>query len=126
YLGSPWLSAAYGADGLRTSRSASWSSPTFFVYDGDDPILEMDLSGTITAANVFGANGLASRWTQGSSGSNLYAFDPQGNVLKRMGAETTSDLISAWGVLAYQTGSLTDPWGYGGQWGYHTDRQSNG
>ena len=49
------------------------------MYDGTDPVAELNSSGSVTAINTFGAAGLVSRSTP-STGTAFYAFDERGNV----------------------------------------------
>ncbi|MGI8551027.1 MAG: RHS repeat-associated core domain-containing protein, partial [Dehalococcoidia bacterium] len=117
------LSAGYTGDGLRAWKQTS-AGRTYFLYDGATPVVEMNASGTVTATNTFGPNGLLSRNSGGSS--IFYQFDPQGSVAQRLnsaGAVLSSDMYDAYGV-GQSTGSPSDPWGYGAQWGYFTDRET--
>jgi hypothetical protein len=117
------LTAGYSGDGLRVWKTTSAGS-TAFLYDGAQPVLEMTWSGTILAVNTFGPHGLLSRHSGGAS--TFYQFDPQGSVAQRLnsaGAVLSSDMYDAYGV-GQSTGSNSDPWGYGAQWGYFTDRET--
>jgi RHS repeat-associated protein len=117
------LTAGYTGDGLRAWKQTSVGR-TYFLYDGATPVIEMNASGTVTATNSFGANGLLSRNSGGSS--VFYQFDPQGSVAQRLnsaGAVLSSDMYDAYG-FGQSTGSPSDPWGYGAQWGYFTDRET--
>ena len=94
------LTAGYGADGLRAWKQNS-SGRAYFLYDGLVPVCKTDGSGTITAVNTWGANGLLSRHTSGIGGSVFYAFDPQGRVavrLKTSGSVLSSHCNEAWGT----------------------------
>jgi hypothetical protein len=55
---------------------------TYFVYDGGLPLLELNAGGGVQAVNTFGANGLLSRYANGSS--RFHTLDPQGNVCQRL------------------------------------------
>jgi RHS repeat-associated protein len=117
------LTATYTGDGLRATKTTS-AGTTAFLYDGSLPVLEMTWGGAILAVNTFGPNGLLSRRSGGAS--TFYQFDPQGSVAQRLnsaGAVLSSDMYDAYGV-GQSTGSNTDPWGYGAQWGYFTDRET--
>ena len=66
-LGTNWT-ATYRPDGLRASKTFTGASSnvatagtTYFVYDGDKPILEVDASGKVSAVNTFEATGLLGR-----------------------------------------------------------------
>ncbi len=115
------LSAEYNGDGLRAAKTDS-SGTTYYVYDGETPVSELNSSGTVIATNTFGPAGLLSRSAGGSS--LYYTFDQQGNVAQRLdGSQNvlTSDLYDAFGAGA-SSGTPTDPFGYEGKFGYYTDR----
>jgi len=86
----------------------------------------MNASGTVTATNIFGANGLMAR-TAGSK-TTLYTFDPQGNVAQRVDAQpdvaSAPDMYNAKGDPYHSGVSPSDPWGFGGQWGGYTDAET--
>jgi RHS repeat-associated protein len=78
----------------------------------------------VVATNTFGINGLVSR--NDSSGTNFYAFDPQGSTAERVdssGALVSSDCYNAWGT-ASTTASAAVVFGYIAQWGYYTDAET--
>jgi RHS repeat-associated protein len=117
------MSAGYTGDGLRAWKNSSAGTP-YFLYDGAQPVVEFNFGGAITAVNTFGPNGLLSRHS--GSASTFYQFDPQGSVAQRLnsaGAVLSSDMYDAYG-FGQSTGSNSDPWGYGAQWGYFTDRET--
>ena len=115
----------YDSDGLRASKTAA-SGTRYFLYDGTQPVCELSGSGgttSVVATNTFGINGLVSR--NDSSGTNFYAFDPQGSTAERVdssGALVSTDAYNAWGTRT-STGS-GDVFGYGAQWGYYTDAET--
>jgi RHS repeat-associated protein len=121
-IGSNW-SASYRADGLRAKKTVG-SSSTYYLYDGGEPVVELDSSGNVQAINVFAPDGLVARkqggvWTQ-------YAFDQQGNVAQRLDSSasvTSSSIYDAYGVES-TTGTPTDPFGYNARWGYLLDRDT--
>jgi RHS repeat-associated protein len=89
----------------------------------------MDGTGTPTAINTFGANGLLSRRTGGVNGSSVfYTFDLQGSVSQRFdrtGNLLSSDEYDAWGAVLSRTPTgTTDVFGAGAQWGYYTDGET--
>jgi RHS repeat-associated protein len=120
--------SAYGyrADGLRAwKENLTTESRTYFLYDGGNPVIEMDESGATTAVNDFGADGLTAR--RNSNGVwTYYVFDNQGSVAQRLNA--------AGGIIGHQTydaygaewstGNPQDPWGYNARWGYYFDRDT--
>jgi RHS repeat-associated protein len=117
------MSAGYTGDGLRAWKNSSAGTP-YFLYDGAQPVVEFNFGGAITAVNTFGPNGLLSRHS--GSASTFYQFDPQGSVAQRLnsaGAVLSTDMYDAYG-FGQSTGSPSDPWGYGAQWGYFTDRET--
>jgi len=79
---------------------------------------------SVVATNTFGINGLVSR--NDSSGTNFYAFDPQGSTAERVdssGTLVSSDCYNAWGT-ASTTASAAVVFGYIAQWGYYTDAET--
>jgi YD repeat-containing protein len=75
------LTAGYRGDCLRGKKQSSLST-TYFLYDGTNPVIELDSDGSIAATNTFSSSGLVSRRV--SSASVLYAFDSEGNVAERL------------------------------------------
>ena len=124
--GQPYLACGYTGDGLRAWKQSSTVPKTYFLYDGDMPVCEMNATGAVTATNIFGANGLMAR-TVGSK-TTLYTFDPQGNVAQRVDAQTnaisTPDIYNAKGEPYRTSVSASDPWGFGAQWGGYTDAET--
>ena len=93
------------------------------MYDGTNPVAELNSSGSVTAVNTFGAAGLVSRNTP-AGGTAFYAFDERGNVAHRVnsgGGVTSSDLYDGYGKQRVGT---ADAWGFGGQAGYYTDAET--
>ena len=122
-LYSSW-SAGYRPDGLRGSKTAS-STTTYFLYDGATPVAELNSSGTITALNVFGADGLIGRVVPGGTDIQ-YLFDHQGNVAQRLdgsGSVVSKSTYDAYGAES-STSTPTDPFGYNAQSGYYLDRET--
>ena len=86
--------------------------------------MEANLSGTITAVNYYGANGLCAR-TAGST-STFYQFDPQGNVAIRTnssGVASDTSAFEPWGK-EHAVATPSDPFGYNAQSGYYFDRET--
>ena len=114
---------SYSGDNLRAWKQ-SGGTRTYFLYDGEIPVVEETASGATaayTASNTTGADGLVSRHT--SSGSTFYTYDERGNVAQRLnstGATTGSDLYDSYGARTGTT-ALADPFGYEAQSGYYTD-----
>jgi RHS repeat-associated protein len=118
----------YNGDGLRAWKhigaGGSNSTTIYFLYDGTNLLCELNASGTVTATNTWGANGLVSRRV--GTTSTFYVYDPQGSVAERLDASenvVSSDLYDAYGnKLAGNPNN--DPYGYDGQWGYYTDSET--
>ena len=146
------FSAGYRADGLRAwksglqrgslppvnsnaaKRSANTSQvivytppKTYFVYDGDSIIAELDPNGNATAVNTWGATGLLSRQNITAGTSSVYTYDPSGNVEQRLdgssGAVKGSYAFDAFGKEATND-TAPDPYQYGAKWGYYTDSET--
>jgi RHS repeat-associated protein len=116
------LTAGYNGDGLRAWKQNS-SARTYFLYDGINPVVELDASGNVIATNTFSAAGLTSR--RAGSSTVFYSFDPEGNVSQRSdsgGSILSNHLFAAHG--ATRSGSLSEPFGYKGQPGYYTDTET--
>lgn len=116
------LTAGYTGDGLRAWKENS-TSRTYFLYDDNFPVIEMNSSGTVTATNSFGTSGLVSR-REGST-TVFYSFDSEGNVAQRSNASssvTSNHLFEAHGGVV--SGSSADPFGYKAQAGYYTDSET--
>jgi hypothetical protein len=93
------------------------------VYDGSQPVVELDSAGTVLkAANTSGANGLLSRNAGGTS--TFYTFDQQGSLAQRFGNQAallSTDEYDAFGMLKGQT-----PTGVGDVFGYGRSGLSDG
>ena len=81
------LSATYRFDGLRAKKSTS-SGTQYFLYDGDQPVIEMDSSGTVTRMNIFAPDGLVASGT--SSAWIYHTPGPQGSVARRPNSSQAS------------------------------------
>ncbi|MGV3723423.1 MAG: RHS repeat-associated core domain-containing protein [Actinomycetota bacterium] len=114
------LAAGYTGENMRAWKQVA-TGISYFLYDGQVPVLEMDGGGNIVAVNTFGTYGLVSRRVSGSS--VFYTFDPQGSVAQRLdagGAVLTSFVFDAHGVGLSST-PVNDPYGYKARLGYYTD-----
>ncbi|MBS1706541.1 MAG: hypothetical protein JST40_11760 [Armatimonadetes bacterium] len=118
------LTAGYDSGGKRAWKQAG-STRTYYIYDGAVPILELNSTGAVSAVNTWGAAGLVSRRTAGSS--TFYMFDPMGS--------TSSRLNSGGSVLSYHSAdayggfsssvATTDPYaGFKAQHGYLRDSET--
>ena len=59
------LTAGYRPDGLRAWKTTS-AGTTYFLYDGDQPVEELDGSGTKIAVMTFGPGGTLARNARGN------------------------------------------------------------
>jgi RHS repeat-associated protein len=117
------LTAGYNAWSLRAWKQPSGGSKTYFLYDGMQPVCELDGSGNVTATNTFGANGLLSRRV--SSSSTFYTFDMQGGVAQRLNSSQTVLGSSMFDAFGNGIGITSDPFsGYEAQWGSYTDTET--
>ncbi|MEN6372455.1 MAG: RHS repeat-associated core domain-containing protein [Armatimonadota bacterium] len=110
-------------DGLRAWKEDSGGNKTYFLYDGLTPVCELNEGGTVVATNTFGANGLLAR-REGTE-SVFYTFDDGGNVVQLLddtGAVITTEQYDAYGNRI--AGTNDTPFGYQGQSGYYTDRET--
>ncbi len=55
------LACGYNGDGQRAWKQNSSGARTYFVYDGDEPVCELNGSGTLVAVTDFGADGVWAR-----------------------------------------------------------------
>ncbi len=119
------MQAGYNADGLRAWKQTA-AGRTYTLYDGEEPICELDATGAVTAVNTFGANGLLARHT--AVGSVFYTFDQQGSTAQRLdgaGNVLTAHGFDAFGTSLTANAAPTDPYaGYGAQWGYRADAET--
>ncbi len=119
------MTAGYTGDGLRAWKHTS-SGTTYYLYSGMTPVCEMNASGTVTAVNTFGVDGLASRHS--GSSSTFYTFDNQGGAAVR--TDSNANLLGAgqfdaYGTRVASTDNSTDPFsGYGAKWGYYSDSET--
>ncbi len=120
-IGSTWT-AGYTGEGLRAWQQNSGTT-TYYLYDGSVPVCELNSSGAVTATNTFGAAGLLSRHT---SSSLFYSFDPTGNVAETHNSSGTPQVAYQFYSFGQYHASTTpsDPFGFGGQAGYTTDRST--
>ena len=79
------LTAGYRADGLRAWKTTS-AGTTYYLYDGDNPVEELNGTGTKTAVMTFGPNGVLARTT--ASRTLLYTLDALGQMAQQIDAST--------------------------------------
>jgi RHS repeat-associated protein len=117
------LTAGYTGDGLRAWKQAG-STTTHFLYDGSNPVVELNSSGAVIATNTFTSQGLISRRV--SSVSVLYVFDSEGNVAQR--TDSSASVLSEHVFDAHGSSlntTLTEPFGYRAKFGYYTDNETS-
>lgn len=117
------LTNGYDADSRRAWKQSS-AGRTYFLYDGSDPVCELNAAGTVVAVNTIGDNGLLARHTV--TGSLFYTFDAQGNAAQRLnssGGVLSASMFDAFGV-SVSTAAVNDPFSYGAQAGYYTDLET--
>jgi len=111
-------------DGLRAWKQDA-SGKTYYLYDGDEPVYEMNSEGTVTATNVFAPDGLVAR--QSGTGWTYYTFDAQGDVSQRLDSSQSvisSSTYDAFGAETTTGTTPTDCFGYNAQSGYLFDRDT--
>ena len=119
------MTAGYRSDGKRAWKQNASGTRTYFLYDGDALVAEMNASGTVTYTNTWGANGLVSRRDEAASSTRFYTWDQQGNVAQRLDA--SGNVLDSFSFTAFgqKTGTGGDPYtGYNGQWGYYNDYET--
>ncbi len=120
------LSCGYNGDGQRAWKQNSAGARTYFLYDGSEPVCEMNGSGAVVAFNDFGADGVWARHTLTTDW--FYTFDAQGSTsqkISRSGSVLCSSVFDAQG-RGGTTEGRTDPFnGFGGQWGYYADWETS-
>ena len=120
------MTAGYRADGLRAWKQNS-SGTTYYLYDGDELVEEVNSSGSPISKMTWGPNGLLGRTT--STRTLLYTTDAIGQVAQQIDASTGSIvagyLFDAWGARQVSTSDPTaasDPFsGFNTAAGYYTD-----
>ena len=115
----------YGVDGLRVWRTQGGVT-TYYIYDDDNPVVELSSGGALVALNTFGDNGLISRSTgTAATAKHFYAFDPQGSpsvILDGTGTQLAAAETDAFGKSVYTSNVSSDPYtGFGSEWGYYSD-----
>jgi RHS repeat-associated protein len=118
------LTFGWSSAGLRAWKQVGGGNRTYYLYEGGQPLCELDGSGNLLAVNTWGASGLASRHT--ASGDLFYAFDERGSVAQTI--NSSGQVLNSFSFDAYgapTSAAATDPYsGYGGAWGYYTDLET--
>ncbi len=115
----------YSGDGLRAWKQTS-SGRTYFLYDGSQPVCEYGSTGTMTATNTFGADGLVSRRSISGSVTTFYTFDERGGVAQRLNSSAAVQNTDLYDSYGSRTGTVSqpDPFGYEARAGYYTDAET--
>jgi len=98
---------AYTGDGLRAWKQNSSGARTYFLYDGSEPVCEMNGSGNLTAVNDFGADGVWARHTTTSDW--FYTFDPQGCLSQKIGRDGSVLCSSIYDAQGHEATTDTHP-----------------
>ncbi|MCA1831305.1 MAG: RHS repeat-associated core domain-containing protein [Actinomycetota bacterium] len=112
---------AYNGDGLRTSKTVSGAS-TAFTWDvtGSLPLLLVEG----TNKYVYGPGGLPLERIDSTGAVTFYHHDQLGStraLTNSTGTVVATDSYDAYGNLSGSTGTVTNPFGYAGQ---YTDSES--
>jgi hypothetical protein len=138
------LSANYDGLGQRaykTNIKYPSIGTTYFLYDGDNVVAELDTNGHFIGGYGYGAGGLRQRYGVSMQGWYEYSYDPDGTLLQRHPGNTLRNgqpllvLTEAiydtkgqlYGDFASSDGKaypVTDAVGYHGQWGNYTDTET--
>ena len=124
------LTAGYRSDGLRAWKQNADGVRTYFLYDGDKLVCELQLTGTegnyglaVSASTTWGPNGLADRYVNATGTKVYYQCDPLGNVIQRL--DENNNVLSTSSYDSFGNTNITtmggDPFGYKGKFGYYTD-----
>jgi len=125
----PTVTPSYGYDsgGMRSWKQVGGVT-TYFLYDGSQPVCELDGTGAVTATNTWGGSLLSRRAGAGlAAASTFYTFDPQGNLAQRLDASANVLGAYAFDAFGLRTGtdSTPDPYaGFEGGWGYYADAET--
>jgi len=101
------LSCGYNGDGQRAWKQNSAGARTYFLYDGSQPVCELNGSGTLVAVNDFGADGVWARHTTTSDW--FYTFDPQGSASQKIGRDGSVLCSSIYDAQGHEATTDTHP-----------------
>ena len=101
------LSCGYNGDGQRAWKENSAGARTYFLYDGSQPVCELNGSGTLVAVNDFGADGVWARHTTTSDW--FYTFDPQGSASQKIGRDGSVLCSSIYDAQGHEATTDTHP-----------------
>lgn len=125
------LTTSYGYDarGLRVVSQVGLGTKTFYIYDGNTLVGEVNGAGQVQRAYTWGTDGLVSERLVGQSKSLWYHFGPQGETRQLTdgaGAVADTYVYSAYGQPVAATGTDFNAFRFGGRWGYYTDSTATG
>ena len=120
------LTAGYRGDNLRAWKNTA-SGKTYFIYDRDTPVLELNGTGATIAVTTSGPTGVLARTT--AARTLLYTSDYLGDASQQLDASTGAVVASyafdSFGGRQFSSSDTTatsDPYsGFGGTLGYYTD-----
>jgi hypothetical protein len=97
-------------------QTGTGATRTYCLYDGSTLLAELTPTGTLSAVNTWGANGLVARGT--TAGTTYYMYDNLGGVSDRLNANqnvVSSDLYDIYGLAGVNESA--NPYGYNGEYG---------
>lgn len=112
----------YDYRGLRVVKEYAGVG-TYYIFSGDTLIGEINGT-TPTVAYTHGADGVISERDLSTSTSHWYHFGPQGETREltdSSGTVAASYLYNAYGKLLTTVPTISNPFQYGGKFGYYTD-----
>ena len=120
------VSYTYDFSGRRVSKTVNGTT-TYYFYDGDLLIAELNSAGQIQTAYTWGAQGLISDRVNmtGAAQSRYYFFDATGsarNLVDDGGNTVGGASYTAWGSVYY--GVPNTPMAWQGRWGIYTDSET--
>lgn len=153
-ISSPAFAASYDGDGLRATKTVNGKTTYFLYDSTEPVIEETfnGAIASISAVNTFGVDGWRARYYPGGT-FYTFLFDPQGSMTQKENATSYSkphDNTGPYSFLAYSNAvyeaygvanvpeqapgdtywpnlpppAQIDPVGFGGQYGYYTDRET--
>jgi RHS repeat-associated protein len=121
------LQCGYNGFGLRTWKRTGTSGPkTYFLYDGMQPIVELDATGAVTYINTFGPTGILCRTADPDWNPvhGYHTFDPSGN-LASLNSDPWGGDTEGFDAFGNPSNPNTGtPFQYQGQWGGYTDSET--
>jgi len=118
--GESTTSSKYNGSGLRVEKTVNGKTCRS-LYEYDKIILEVDVSGSQTARNIYGLNLLK---READSSAFMYMYNGHGDVtalLNQSGTVAVQYYYDAFGVLTEETARVNNPFRYSG---YEYDEES--